>query len=161
MVGRWAGLRLARLRRRQGERQGLGNGKSRDAVPGRRTWLRNGGKGSHTGSRWRRRTARQGDREGAHRGRRTTLDMGVSVRAGEEDARTLRGARGGEGKLGAARRSGATQGCREGASRGREVGEGERRERTHLEPPCARTLASALSGSREGDKRLCDDGVGI
>jgi hypothetical protein len=46
-------------------------------------------------------------------------------------------ARHGEGKPGAACRSGATRGCREGASRGREDGEGERSERTHLEPPCA------------------------
>jgi hypothetical protein len=51
--------------------------------------------------------------------------------------------------------------CREGASRGREDGEGERRERTHLEPPCAGTSASARFGSGEGDERLCDSGVGI
>jgi hypothetical protein len=39
--------------------------------------------------------------------------------------------------------NGATRGCREGPSRGREDGEGKRGERTHREPPCAGTTASA------------------
>jgi hypothetical protein len=37
----------------------------------------------------------------------------------------------------------ATRGCREGPSRGREDGEGKRGERTHREPPCGGTTASA------------------
>jgi hypothetical protein len=45
-------------------------------------------------------------------------------------------------------------------NRGRTQGMGER-ERTHLEPPCAGTSASARFGSRVGDEELCDGGVGI
>jgi hypothetical protein len=47
------------------------------------------------------------------------------------------------------------------ASWGREDGGWERRERTHLELPCAVMFACTRFGSGEGDERLCDSGVGI
>jgi hypothetical protein len=97
----------------------------------------------------------KGTERAARWGRRTALGTGFLFRAGEEDAHTLRGARRGEGKPGAACQSGSLEqrdaGLQGGSVEGERDGEGERGERTLLEPPCAGTSASTRFGSREGD----------